>query len=85
MFQPLDSALESIMNQLDKEFGPGMGSKVMKVILLLLPVLALIAYFAQRALQIAPVEEDLLSTLGQQMFSSPSPTARKHNNTGKQH
>jgi len=46
LFQPLDSALESVMNRIDMEVGVGMGSKVMKVFLLLVPVIALLMMVA---------------------------------------
>jgi len=46
VFQPIDSALEVVMNRLDKEIGPGMGSKAMKVFLLLCPVVFLLVLLA---------------------------------------
>jgi hypothetical protein len=35
LFQPLDSALEGVMNKIDAEFGAGMGSKVSSFSLIL--------------------------------------------------
>jgi len=46
LFQPLDTALESVMNRIDMEVGMGMGSKVMKVFLLLVPLIALLMIVA---------------------------------------
>lgn len=88
LFQPLDTALESAMNRVDREFGPGMGSKVMKVVLLMIPLFAALIYVAQRALRSdTSVEEDVQSvvSMSQQLFHSPSPSSRKHNSSGKQH
>jgi hypothetical protein len=56
LFQPLDSAIEGVMNELDADIGPGMGSKVMKVFLLLLPVAALLVWLGYRALTTGPTE-----------------------------
>lgn len=87
MFQPLDSALESIMNAIDRDFGPGTGSRVMKVVLLLLPLVCLIFFVAFRTLN----PSSSTSTLAEEfalpgtLFAPSSPTARKHNTSGKQH
>ncbi len=50
LFQPLDSALEGVMNRLDQDFGPGMGSKVMKLVLLLIPLFLIVLVAAHRLL-----------------------------------
>lgn len=77
------------MNNIDTEFGAGMGSKVMKVILLLLPVFAFVLFVAHRALYStsSSVSEEMKSVvnLSQKIFSSPSHSSAKHANTGKQH
>jgi hypothetical protein len=64
LFQPLDSAIEGVMNELDADIGPGMGSKVMKVFLLLLPVAALLVWLGYRALTTGPAEPLLGLGLG---------------------
>ena len=38
------------MNRLDQDFGPGMGSKVMKLVLLLIPLFLIVLVAAHRML-----------------------------------
>lgn len=85
MFQPLDSALEGAMNAVDRDFGAGMGSKVMKVILLLIPLVCLILYVAYRTLSPSAAGVEVDFALPGNIFTPASPGVRKHNTTGKQH